>query len=130
MEKQKKHDLWLIIGIVIIALILFVAGMLYRHFSTNHPVVVITKNGEEVGVYSLEKEKTIALENDEDEGVNVIKISGGKVDMTEASCPDQICVKHRKISKNGETIVCLPNQVVVEIRNEADVEENQVDATT
>ena len=37
--------------------------------------------------------------------------------MLEANCPDEICVHHKPISKNGETIVCLPNKVVVVIKN-------------
>ena len=38
--------------------------------------------------------------------------------MTEADCPDKICVNTGKISKIGETIVCLPHRVVVEIQGE------------
>ena len=35
--------------------------------------------------------------------------------MTDADCPDKLCVKTGRISKTGETIVCLPHRVVVEI---------------
>ncbi|MFR4337598.1 MAG: NusG domain II-containing protein [Lachnospira pectinoschiza] len=35
--------------------------------------------------------------------------------MTDADCPDKLCVKTGMISKTGETIVCLPHRVVVEI---------------
>ena len=44
--------------------------------------------------------------------------------MKEADCPDQICVRHKAISKSGESIVCLPHKVVVEISSE---EEQDVD---
>ena len=37
--------------------------------------------------------------------------------MEWADCPDQICVSHRKISRDGESIICLPNQVVVTIQS-------------
>jgi hypothetical protein len=36
--------------------------------------------------------------------------------MKDADCPDKLCEKTGKISKNGETIVCLPHRVVVEIQ--------------
>ena len=36
--------------------------------------------------------------------------------MEDADCPDQICVNHRAISRDGESIICLPNQTVVTIR--------------
>ena len=42
-------------------------------------------------------------------------ISDGKADMESADCPNQICVHHSAISHTGETIVCLPNRVVIEV---------------
>jgi hypothetical protein len=47
--------------------------------------------------------------------------------MTEADCPDKLCVQEKAVSKNGETIVCLPHRVVVEITSE---EENEIDGVT
>ena len=35
--------------------------------------------------------------------------------MTRADCPDQLCIHQGPIHIQGETIVCLPNRVVVEI---------------
>ena len=53
-------------------------------------------------------------------GVNKVVINDGKVSMTEADCPDELCVKTGKISRVGETIVCLPHRVVVEIKGSQD----------
>ena len=47
-------------------------------------------------------------------------IADGTVDVTEASCPDLLCVRHRPISRTGESIVCLPGKVVLTIRGTAD----------
>jgi hypothetical protein len=46
---------------------------------------------------------------------NVLVIEDGKADMTDADCPDRLCVHQRAISRNNETIVCLPNKVVVQV---------------
>ena len=46
---------------------------------------------------------------------NTIRIAPGEIRMLSADCPDQICVHQRNISKNGETIICLPNKVVVTV---------------
>jgi hypothetical protein len=48
-------------------------------------------------------------------GKCILVISDGKADMESADCPNQICVHHSAISHTGETIVCLPNRVVIEI---------------
>ena len=70
----------------------------------------ITVDGEQYGTYSLSKDRTIEI-ND----TNVCEIKDGKVTMTEADCPDKLCVHQKAISTKGGTIVCLPNKVVLEI---------------
>ena len=48
-------------------------------------------------------------------GKCILFIENGKANMESADCPNQICVHHSAISLNGETIVCLPNRVVIEV---------------
>jgi hypothetical protein len=42
-------------------------------------------------------------------------IKDGKAFIQNADCPDKICAEHKPISKTGETIVCLPHKLVIEI---------------
>ena len=46
---------------------------------------------------------------------NIVRISGGSVTVSAASCRNQVCTEHGGISKTGESIVCLPNRLVVTI---------------
>ena len=48
-------------------------------------------------------------------GSNVLQIKNGKADMVSADCPDQLCVNQKAISKNKESIICLPNKIIVEV---------------
>lgn len=48
-------------------------------------------------------------------GTNLLVIEDGAARIEEASCPDGVCVHTGRIRRNGQSIVCLPNQVVVEI---------------
>ena len=57
----------------------------------------------------------------------VIIIEDEKVYVSESSCKNQYCVEHAPISKSGESIVCLPNQVVVKIYG---AEKSDVDGVT
>ncbi|WLD76108.1 NusG domain II-containing protein [Mogibacterium neglectum] len=75
--------------------------------------VTVTVDGKKYGVYSLSEDKTIAVK--QGNKLNVIRIKHGYVTMSEASCQNQVCVKHKAISKTGESIICLPNKVVVSI---------------
>ena len=108
---MKKNDY------ILIAVILLAAGVIFGAYSFIHrdqgAVVQISIDGEVVEEYSLEEEQTIPI-ND----TNTLVIKDGKADMIEADCPDQICVKQKAISKNGETIVCLPNKIVVTVISE------------
>ena len=52
-------------------------------------------------------------------------IEQGHVSVIEANCPDKLCMSHRPISKNGESIICLPAGVILEIQSS---EEAQYDA--
>ena len=46
---------------------------------------------------------------------NLISVADGTVIMEAADCKDQICVRHKPISSKGESIICLPHRLVVEI---------------
>lgn len=74
----------------------------------------VTVDGELYGTYPLSKEQTVEIVIG-GTVTNVLVIRDGKADMTEADCPDQLCVHQKAVSREKETIVCLPNKVVVEI---------------
>ena len=52
-------------------------------------------------------------------GYNILVISGGTADVTEASCPDGICVRAKAAQYEGDTIVCLPNKTEIRIEGAA-----------
>lgn len=70
----------------------------------------ISVNQEIYGEYDLNVEQKISIGES-----NICEIKDGCVLMLEGNCPDQICVHSAEISKNGQTIICMPNKVVLEI---------------
>lgn len=48
-------------------------------------------------------------------GRNLIRVEGGTVMVSQADCPDKICVHTGPISQEGEVIACLPHGVVIYI---------------
>ena len=81
---------------------------------------VITADGREYGRYSLSADRTIEISSEK--GLNRVVIKDNAVHMEDADCPDGYCISRGNISKVGETIVCLPHRLVVEIRSEDDTE--------
>lgn len=114
----------ILIGVLLtIALLIFVIGNYV--YGKAGAKVVITIDGEIYGTYSLEEEQTIAIKK-KDKTTNILQIKDGQASMITADCPDQLCVHQNAITKEGQTIVCLPNRVVVEI--EGDTEKQELDA--
>ena len=89
-------------------------------------VLRIYQNGELRGEYDLSQPKTLPVK-EEDYGYNLVMIEDGTVRITDADCPDQLCMKQRSISKNGESIICLPHKLVLQICAK---EEGALDAVT
>ena len=109
----KKNDLILLGGILIISLVVIV---IINFTKTEGDKIVILKDGKVYETLDLNKNTSFTIT--EDNGAyNIITIQDGWVFMTDADCPDKICVKHSKIHYNGESIVCLPHKLVVEIHN-------------
>ena len=125
-QKTKKNDIILIGAILVLALVAYVGITLFQGANTHDAEAVVLIDGEEYGSFPLDTDVVERLELP-DGSYNVLVIENGKADVTEASCPDGICVNHRAVSKQNQSITCLPNKLVVEIRNG---EASDVDAIT
>jgi hypothetical protein len=53
--------------------------------------------------------------------INAARISGGRVFMEYADCPDGLCLRHGALRSGQDVIVCLPNRVTVQISGGAPV---------
>lgn len=108
---MKKKDF------LIVAIVLLLAGALALvfHFTGGETpgAVQVKVDGKVIGTYSLAESRAIPL--DTKYGHNELIITNdGEAYMKEADCPDRYCVEQGRISKTGETIVCLPHKLVVE----------------
>ncbi len=108
---MKKKDL------ILIFVVILVIGLT---FGINY--FVNTKSGENIEIYvdnklyktySIDDEEEIKIENKK--GYNIVKIHDHGVEITDASCPDRVCIHSGFITKPSESIVCLPNKVHIKI---------------
>lgn len=111
MKRMKKNDIIFMVVLCIAVLVMF----FYRNNNReNGAYVQVTINGEPYGTYPLMEEQEIPIITDK-KTTNTLVIKNGLADMTEADCPDGLCIHQNAISKTNETIVCLPNKVVVQV---------------
>ena len=61
----------------------------------------------------LDEDATVTVQSSL--GTNVIEVSGGRVRCREADCSNQTCVNQGWVSGNGQTIVCLPHELTVQL---------------
>ena len=114
-ERTKKDrlraDILLIAALLALALGFFAVQRLSRK---DGALAVVYVNGERTAEYPLAEDTTVTL-HAPNGGYNILVIKDGVADVTEASCPDKICVNQHAVSKTGEAITCLPNKTVIEI---------------
>lgn len=110
-QQRRRNDI-ILLGVILLTTLLF--ALFYFCTQKEGAYAVVLKDGAEIGRYSLANEKEISL-SDQGQQTHLLKIEGGQASMEQAICPDQICVHHRPVSKVGQTIVCLPQKIVVKI---------------
>lgn len=86
---------------------------LWRLFRRDGAAVVVEQDGRETARYVLTEDRTVKIEGTG--GYNILVIEGGEVWLSEADCPNQLCVKTGKIRYAGQSIVCLPHKLAVRI---------------
>lgn len=74
--------------------------------------VTVTVDGKPYGTYSLVTDRVVEI--NQNGQVNTITIADGLVSVTDANCPDLLCVHQRALSaQHGGSIICLPHRVVI-----------------
>lgn len=112
---------------ILITFGLLLTVLIYFPRSSAGTYVEIRVDGKKAAVYSLSADRRETLHSAS--GENTIIIKDGAVSMAAADCPDKVCVSMRRISRSGETIVCLPHKLVLEIRS-GESETSPLDAVT
>jgi hypothetical protein len=103
----------LLVGVVIVAVAAL--ALLYIFLAGSGDVVVVTVDGEEYARLPLYKDTELEIVSER--GTNLLIIKDGEAYVSEASCPDKICVSTGKADEL-KSVVCLPNRVTVRVESE------------
>lgn len=107
-KRKFLYDIVLALALIAVGLSAFLVIKLTRGEGASVRVQV---SGETIGEYSLFVDGEYVLNG----GTNTLVIKDGYAYISHASCPDRLCVKSGKISRAGEQITCLPNNLSVEV---------------
>ena len=113
-RRKLKND---ILFIAILMAVVIVAGVGLYFGRGAGDTVVVTVDQVVYGTYPLSKDVTVDILTGEDNH-NLLVIQDGEAYVESATCPDGICAAHNPISRDGESIICLPHRVVVAVEAE------------
>ena len=105
-----RGDIGLIVGCLLAALI---CCGLWLGLRRDGAAVIVEQDGKETARYALDENRTVRIEGQG--GYNILVIEGGETWLSEADCPNLLCVKTGKIRYAGQSIVCLPHRLAVRI---------------
>ncbi len=106
----------LILALLIGAVAVSAAVLLLQGRGTRASVARITRDGvllEEIDLTKTQAPFSFLLEDGR--GRNLISVEQGRIRVSEADCPDQICVDQGWISDGTVPIVCLPHRLMIQI---------------
>lgn len=103
---------------ILAGVVLGLAAMLFvfqkMQTSQDGGAVIVYQGKERIAAYPLSEERREIIPSS-DGGSNTLVIENGEVYIEDADCPDGLCMKQGRISKNGQALVCLPHKLSVAI---------------
>ena len=117
-HRAPAKSLWNKKDLLFIAAILLAAGLAFPFFrpqpSESLSRAEISVDGKTVMELDLSEDQVLTVDG-AGGGYNRIQVRDGAVSVLEASCPDKVCVHTGTVRYPGETIVCLPNRMIITV---------------
>ena len=117
---KTKHWIFLFAGLILAAIL--AQFLLTALFSRTGRVATVYQHNSPIETIDLDRVEapfhfTVTGEGDAE---NVVFVEPGQISVSSATCRDQICVHQGPITDGTRPIVCLPHQMVIQIRRSPD----------
>lgn len=109
--KPRKLDIFLLTSLVLLGI--FISIYIYFPQTESGTYVQVRVDGKVIATYPLSENRSEKIETNN--GTNTFLIKDACVQITASDCHDHVCEKMNTISNSGETIICLPHKLVLEI---------------
>lgn len=121
-NKINKYDIALILVIIVVNVFILIYGG-FNTVDKGQKIAYVYSDNQLVGEYTLTEDYKTEFKVDGKTGYNTIRIEDGKIWIHEATCPDKICLYQGKVGSDGELIVCLPNKLMVQVKDNNETED-------
>ena len=132
---SEKNDAWLqgrkqkiVISIVFFLIVLLLSIISWRLLFPSYTGAVTAKIYQAgillytIPLYEVKDDYELSIEGEHGEK-NIILVSNGKISVSEANCPDHVCVKRGLVDYSDIPIVCMPNQLVIQFEKDEEMKE-------
>lgn len=119
MKIFKKLDIVIIILLIILSFTphFILGSKLYKNYSSTYVSIKVSgKLYDNIPLSSFKGEKIIDINTSK--GSNKILIRNNTIKIIDADCKDELCIKQGEISKVSQTLVCLPHELIIEIKGD------------
>lgn len=129
-EKRKYFRFWDLLPLALIILVLTagVVSLFASSFSDKITAVISVDSKEYCRVVLSDVESPYDLVVPVDDKEVIVHITSDSVCIKDSPCPDKLCVNTGKLTKSGQSAVCLPMRVSVSLVSESGVSDNMPDA--
>lgn len=118
MKNAKKiltsNILWITLFLLLAVISILIIFIMLSGKLTGKTAEIYTDN-KLIRTVSLDKDDEFIVENGDN--YNIVRIRNGKISVVEADCKNQICVKQGEIDNSLLPIVCVPNGLVIKVKN-------------
>ncbi|MBD8067917.1 NusG domain II-containing protein [Bacillus sp. PS06] len=129
MKIVRPFDIIIVIFLILLSFVPVVIFILNQDFQEGDSVIaVITQDGEvirEITLTGHEGNEQFIIEGKGNQ-YNLMEIDGERIRIKEDNSPDQVGVKMGWKDKPGETIVCLPHRLLVELVSEKPSDDDMI----
>lgn len=117
-NKIRVADIIVILVLVLLATLLIV----FHNISSNDTEKATIQTDSKTYVYNLSENKSFNIESN---GITyLIEIKDGKIGVLDSSCPSGVCIHTGSISRNGESIICIPGKLIIKIVSGGDCDDS------
>ena len=109
---MKKFDFIIVLFVLLASLLILGLGPKTDKFD-----VLIYVNGELYEKIGYSSDLNLQKEIVSNFGRNVVEIDSNGIRVTSSSCKDKLEVNAGYINKSGQSLICLPNRLVIELKS-------------
>jgi len=121
MKTFKKFDFVIIAFLIALSFtphFIFAKTLSKNYTSTYASIKISGKFYKNIPLSSFKGKKEFIITTSH--GDNTILVKDNTIQVLDADCDDELCVKQGIISNVGENLICLPHELIIEIKGDSD----------